>query len=340
MFPSMQHPSRYVWDFWYFFDEKDKLFHVFYLNADEILVPSEKHHHAACVGHAVTSDFIRMEWGKDQDFNVLISPRHHWANTSIWSGDIIQIQNGFLLFFTSRDRGQDDGMTQNIGVAYSASLSPSKWLLSELRIQPGRSYQLKNSLGDLSTHAWRDPFLFQGNGQVYMLLSAKSIDDPIGRNGVVGLLRFQEGNNFPQGNWEYLDPLIQPCCYSEMEVPQLYQDSLGKYELVFSSWAKNDFSPSTRQAGGLQGFTSPNLMGFMGKPHVLMPEKYGLYACRIIPELDGEIVGFDIQEGGIRRSGVKTHFRHVNRDFSNFKFELEPKGTSMEINFPGKEIVL
>jgi beta-fructofuranosidase len=64
MFPSMRHPSRYVWDFWYYFDSEAGVYHVFYLNADEILVPSEKHHHAACVGHAITSDFIRMDWGE------------------------------------------------------------------------------------------------------------------------------------------------------------------------------------------------------------------------------------------------------------------------------------
>lgn len=316
----MQHPYRYVWDFWYYFDPITKLFHVFYLNADEILVPSEKHHHAACVGHAITSDFIRMEWGSETSFDVLKPPKKHWANTCIWSGDVIKIKNGFLLFYTSRNRGQDDGMTQNIGVAYAANLSPDHWDLSLMRIQPGHCYQLKNSLGDLSTHAWRDPFLFRENAQIYMILSAKSTDDPIGRNGVIGLLSLND-NNFSNAKWDYLDPLLRPCCYSEMEVPQLYKDSQGKYELVFSSWAKNDFSAVTRQAGGLQGFTGSDLRNFRGVPHVLMPEQHGLYACRIIPELDGEIVGFDIQQGGIRRSGVKTRFQHVNRDFSDFSFE-------------------
>jgi sucrose-6-phosphate hydrolase SacC (GH32 family) len=322
MFPSMQHPSRYVWDFWYYFDPDSKLYHVFYLNADEILVPSEKHHHAACVGYGITSDFIRMEWGYEKSFDVIKPPRDHWANTCIWSGDIIKIKNGFLLFFTSRDRGQDDGMTQNIGVAYTDSLFTNNWQLTSLQIKPGHCYQLKNSLGDLSTHAWRDPFLFRENKQIYMLLSAKSIDDPIGRNGVVGLLYLKD-NDFSKGVWEYLDPLLKPCCYSEMEVPQLYLDTQGKYELVFSTWAKNDFSKSTRQAGGLQGFTGSDFQTFVGKSHVLMPEKYGLYACRVIPELDGEIVGFDIEDGGIRRSGVKTQFKSVDRDFSGFRFDLE-----------------
>jgi Glycosyl hydrolases family 32 N-terminal domain len=320
MFPSMRHPTRYVWDFWYYFDPESQLYHIFYLNADEILVPSEKHHHAACVGHGITSDFIRMQWGHDNSIDVVRPPKGHWANTCIWSGDVVKIKNGFLLFFTSRDRGQDDGMTQNIGMAYSPDLFTDHWQLSSLRIQPSHCYQLKNSIGDLSTHAWRDPFLFHDRGQVYMLISAKSIDAPLGRNGVVGLLRLQD-NDFSKGIWNYLDPLLEPGCYSEMEVPQLYLDSWGQYELVFSTWAKNDFSGATRQSGGLQGVTGPDNRSFTSQPHVLMPEKHGLYACRIIPELDGEIVGFDIQEGGIRRSGVKTNFQAVNRDFSTYSFD-------------------
>ncbi len=320
MFPSMRHPRRHVWDFWYYFDSESQLFHVFYLNADEILVSADKHHFAACVGHATTSDFIRMDWGDDEDYSVLTASKEHWANTSIWSGDIIKIGNGFLLFYTSRNREQDDGMTQNIGIAYSESLSTSCWKLSPTRIQPGYSYLPKNSLGDLSTHAWRDPFLFRENNQIYMLLSAKSIDDPIGRNGVIGCLQLKD-NNF--GEWEYLEPIAKPCCYSEMEVPQLYKDPQGNYELVFSSWAKNDFSAMTRKAGGFQGLTASDLKDFSNKkPHVLMAEKSGLYACRIIPEMDGEIVGFDIQDGGIRRSGVKTNFHHLDRNFTDFTFEM------------------
>jgi hypothetical protein len=320
MFPSMRHPTRYVWDFWYYFEPETRLFHVFYLNADEILVPAQQHPHGACLGHGITADFIRMDWGHDQRFQVLSATPDHWANTSIWSGDIIRINNGFLLFFTSRHASQDDGMTQNIGMAYAPSLTADRWQLSPLRLQPDHGYQRRHTPGDLTTHAWRDPFLFQADGQIYMLLSAKAIDDPLGRNGVVGLLRLQD-NDFSQGIWDCVDPVARPRCYSEMEVPQLFQDSQGQYELVFSLWAKNDFATSTRQAGGLQGLTSDRWQRFKGQPHVLMPEQSGLYACRIIPELEGEIVGFDIEQGGIRRSGVKTHFRPVNRDFSSFSFQ-------------------
>jgi sucrose-6-phosphate hydrolase SacC (GH32 family) len=322
MFPSVQHPSRYVWDFWYYFDKKTNLYHIFYLNAIRELVTSETHHQASTLGHATTPDFIHIDWGCNPTIDIIVFPKKYWANASIWSGDIIAIKNGFLLFFTSRNQNQDDGMTQNIGVAYSDSLLTDRWQVTELRIQPSHCYTLANIPGDLSTHAWRDPFLFQDQGQIYMLVSAKSIDDPLGRNGVVGLLSLQD-NDFSRGIWTYLDPIAQPSCYSEMEVPQLYLDAQGDYELVFSTWAKHDFSRVNDQPGGLQGFTGAGFRSFMGPAHRWISEQSGLYACRVIPELNGEIVGFDIQTGGIRRSGIKTQLRSVNRDFSRFKFESE-----------------
>ncbi len=319
MFSRVQHPYRHVWDFWYYFDSQTSLYHIFYLNADKSSVYNSQYHFTSCVGHATTKDFLSINWREHNSFDILRPPINHWANTSIWSGDIIKINNGFLLFYTSRNRSQDDGMTQNIGVAYNTDLNRDNWHISPLRIQPGHSYQLKHLSGDISTHAWRDPFLFQENSQVYMLVSAKLNDAEIGRNGVVGLLKLKN-NDFSQGEWEYLDPLLVPYAYSEMEVPQLYKNPLGEYELVFSSWAKNDFSPITNQTGGLQGFRGSSLQKLHNNPYVLMPEKAGLYACRIIPELDGEIIGFDIRRGGIRRSGIKTHFNHINRDFTAFSF--------------------
>jgi sucrose-6-phosphate hydrolase SacC (GH32 family) len=314
IFQPMEHPDYYIWDFWYYFDVDTQVFHVFYLYADPSLVFSHQHHFQSRIGYGITSDFITMQWKKAP---VLEASGDHWANTSIWSGDVIKINNGFLLFYTSRNQDEDDGMTQNIGIAYSDNLE--SWYFSKIRIPPGFVYESTSVQGDLSIHAWRDPFLFRENNQVFMLVSAKSIYDPIGRKGVIGLLRMLD-NHFSY--WEYLEPLLQPSCYSEMEVPQLYQNpETHHFELIFSSWAKGDFSPKTNQAGGLQGFTSDNWQNFRNyQPHVLLPENQGLYACRIIPELEGEIVGFDIQKGGICRSGIKTKLRSVNRIFTDFDF--------------------
>ncbi|WP_017297541.1 hypothetical protein [Nodosilinea nodulosa] len=333
MFSPAQHPSRHVWDFWYHYDFQTKTFDVFYLNADKALVPSGQHHFSSRLGHATTSDFVSIDWGNDDSFDVLKPPEAHWANTSIWSGDIVKVKNGYLLFYTSRDRHQDDGMTQNIGVAYCRDLASQQWQIFKTQIQPKAFYEPKSLAGDVTIHAWRDPFLFRqrDEGQVYMLLSAKLSGGETGSNGAIALLAVSD-QNFAQAvrgehEWNYLPPLSQPGCYSEMEVPQLYKNLQGSYELVFSTWAKHDLSPTTNRAGGCQSIALSTLWktkqdsittAFSSQnSFVLMPEISGLYACRIIPELGGEIVGFDIHHGGIRRSGVKTNFKAVDRDFSD-----------------------
>lgn len=334
----MQHPSRHVWDFWYHFDREAKLFHIFYLNADRALVSSNKHHFSSAIGHATTLDFDSIDWGNEDSFNILKPSLGHWANTSIWSGDVIEIKNGYLMFYTSRDGTQDDGLTQSIGIAYTNDLWTTQWHVLDTQIKPSSVYQVKSLIGDLTFHAWRDPFLFRlsEENQVYMLVSAKLSDGAMGHNGAIAVLSVADENfsNAVSGKseWEYLAPASQPGCYAEMEVPQLYKHPQGSHELVFSTWAKYDFAPTTNSLGGFQGLTIPapsnakrnelRFSPFSQNFHVLLPETQDLYACRIVPELDGEIVGFDTQVGGIRRSGIKTQFESMNRDFSDLMIAI------------------
>lgn len=317
-YPTLQHPDRHVWDFWYYFDPESGIFHLFYLNADRALVGEEQHHFSAQVGYATTKDFLTIDWVDDR---VLGADPDGWDNTAIWSGDIIKINGGFLMFYTSRNQGTDDGMTQNIGVAFTHHLDTfDRWFrIPNIRIQPQSPYELRHVPKDTTIHAWRDPFLFCHQSQIYMLLSAKDPTKPLGKKGAVALLK-AKNNSFDQ--WEYLPPISQPGYYAEMEVPQLYKSG-DLYALLYSSWAKNDFAPLTQQSGGLHGFLSSSPFNFPTlNPQVYLPEVANLYACRVIPELNGEIVGFDTKTGGIRRSGVRTSLQHVDRDFSSYSIDI------------------
>lgn len=319
MHKAIVNDDRFIWDFWYFYDKENKLFHLFYLNADPSTVSEEKFHEAAKVGYAVTKDFTNIEWGPS---DVLIADKNKWFNTSIWSGDTIKIKNGYLIFFTSRDRNEDDGFTQNIGMAYSDRIDTDKWEpITDIRIKPDTSVYTPRSIkGDYTIHTWRDPFLFINNEQIYMLVSAKIKNQPIGKNGVIALLKNSK-NDFR--TWEALPPISNPGLYSEMEVAQLFMKSKENYELVFSSSIKHNEEVRKNKVGGLYSITSSNMKDFDNStPRELLPLKSGIYAGRIIPELDGEIVGFDTETGGIRRSGVKTSYKNVNRDFTNYIINL------------------
>lgn len=318
-YPTLQHPDRHVWDFWYHFAPDTGIFHLFYLNADRTLVADDKHHMSSQVGYATTKDFLTIDWISDR---VLGADPHGWDDTSIWSGEIIKINGGFLMFYTSRNQATHDGMIQNVGVAFTHHIqSFDRWFrIPSVRIQPKAPYELQHVPEDLTIHAWRDPFLFRHQEQIYMLLSAKDPTKPLGKKGSVALLK-AKNNSFE--DWECLPSICQPGFYAEMEVPQLYLTETDDYALVYSTWAKYDFAPNTQQSGGLQGLFSSSLFDFTAAtPTVLLPETSQLYACRIIPELNGEIVGFDITTGGIRRSGVQTGLRHVDRDFSSYSIDM------------------
>ena len=318
-YPTIQHPDRHVWDFWYHFAPDTGIFHLFYLNADRTLVADDKHHMSSQVGYATTKDFLTIDWISDR---VLGADPHGWDDTSIWSGEIIKINGGFLMFYTSRNQATHDGMIQNVGVAFTHHIqSFDRWFrIPSVRIQPKAPYELQHVPEDLTIHAWRDPFLFRHQEQIYMLLSAKDPTKPLGKKGSVALLK-AKNNSFE--DWECLPSICQPGFYAEMEVPQLYLTETDDYALVYSTWAKYDFAPNTQQSGGLQGLFSSSLFDFTAAiPTVLLPETSQLYACRIIPELNGEIVGFDITTGGIRRSGVQTGLRHVDRDFSSYSIDM------------------
>lgn len=308
--------KRYSWDFWYHFDKDSDIFHVFYLNADRSLVPEKKHHFASRVGYAITKDFSDVKW---VNHNVFAASDEGWDNTSIWTGDVVKIRNGYMLFYTSRDDGVGDGLTQNIGMAFSRNLV--EWQrVPDFRITPDSTYYEPETVrGDTSIHAWRDAFVFNLNAETYMILAAKAREQPMGRKGAVALLRATDRRLL---RWKALSPMYSPGCYGEIEVPQLYRDTDNGLRLVFSTTSSSDRAANTGGAGGFQavGVSPPKISGAdpsaATEPEVLLPYSSGIYACRVIPELNGEIVGFDVKRGGFRRSGVTVDLHSMDRDFS------------------------
>jgi beta-fructofuranosidase len=288
-----------------------------YLNADPSLVPDNQHHFSARIGYATTRDFTKIDWISD---NVFQASKTGWDNSSIWSGDVIRHGNGFLFYYTSRDKDIDDGLTQNVGLAFSKDMK--NWeRIKGFQLKPDeRYYEQRTIKEDTSIHAWRDPFLYIESNELFMILSAKFRDSPLGKKGAVALLK-SRGNSLI--DWEVLRPTYSPGWHSECEVPQMYSRE-GKYVLVYSCWKRHDHRPAQEPIGGLFAIEgTPVEDGFRGNPEVLLPEDSGLYASRVIPELGGDIVGFDIVKGGLRRVDAQTGLQNVNRsDFSEFSIEL------------------
>jgi len=316
MYPLLQHPERFVWDFWYVYDSVHQLFHLLFLNADPALVPDNLHHFAAVIGYATTRDFTSIEW---QQHNIFQADPDGWDNTSIWSGDLVRYRDGYAFFYTSRDQRQDDGMTQQIGLAVSPDLR-SWQRVPQMRLTADpRWYEPRAVVDDDTTHAWRDPFVFRFNGTLYMVVAAKSRQQPPTRKGAVALLQSTDGS---LSNWTVLPPLHAGGWASECEVPQLYQRD-DRLVLAYSGWARHDYAPTTAGQGGLHLIEHPMPaealahVEFAALPRVIVAEAAGLYACRVIPELGGDIVGFDLTRGGLRRVPGEAGLQSLDRDLAD-----------------------
>lgn len=311
------HTHIFTWDYWYLFDKETGLFHVYFLNADKSLVEEKedvrtgKFMFHSSIGYSTTKDFESFSLISDKIFT---SNKHSWNNTSIWSGDTIKTNDGYLMFYTSRDADVDDGMTQNIGIAISDDMR--KWITAPaVRIKPDDRYYTTSSIpGDSTVHAWRDPFVFNYHGVPHMLVSAKDKNQPLGKNGCVALLRSVDNSLF---NWEALPPLLSSGFYSEIELPTLYFDEKGEYVLTFSIWSDLHEAPFANGEGGLhsmslgQDLYNPTIKN----EKVLVPESSGIYGCRVVPECNQEIIGFDYKRGGIKKSGKTSNLISVNRNF-------------------------
>lgn len=306
---SLQHPTLHTWDFTTI-PYKNGLA-ILFLNTDKRWLEGDQHHQHARIGLAYTENFRQIQWIDDCVFGATADS---WANTSIWSTDIVRRNGRYWLFFTSRTKGEDDGFTQHIGLASSTDLI--HWRREPLKISADPTHYLARGLeGDDTVHAWRDPYLFLFRGQLHMILTAKSPELPLGKNGCIALLQAKQNSFF---EWEAMPPLYAPGYYSEMEEPDLFYNKGGELVLTFSSHDKFDHTKGTTSGRG--GLYAVNLGSNLYSPYVrkienILPYQTGIYAAHIMPSIEGEIIGFDLQNGGFRRSGVKKPLMPARNQF-------------------------
>lgn len=310
--------DKFIWDFWYCFDKKDKIFHVHFLNTDRKFVKNNLYHQHAKAGYAKTDDFKHFKW---IDTAVFTASEDGWDNTSIWSGDLIKVRDLYLLYYTSRKVSEDDGFTQHIGLAVSHDLLKWTRVKDFILSADHKFYEIKTVAGENTVHAWRDPFLFVGrDGELYMLVAAKDKNSPINRKGAIALLRAKNGSFT---DWESLFPIYSPAAFSEIELPQMYQDERGDLHLCFNAWAHYDFTDSNEK-GGLYNvnihFNQGRMVSEM-KPSLFTNDFTNYYGFRLIPELE-KIGCFSIKSGGIYSFHKKISLSSYGRNFDHLKVTM------------------
>ena len=348
----------YIWDSWYRYDATTKLFHVYYLNVDDHnLVAPEQHHFHAKLGYATTYDFVDYHY---VNHSILTADKATYDDTSIWTGCVVKFgsQAQRLIAFTSRNSAQKrvasweaQPFNQHISFAIGNDDEHFERISGEHLLPDERFYNLSSQINDVTIHAWRDPFIFRNpyDDYAYMLVTAQAKglkagikDTKAGEHGVIALLRAAAPKTLSGWTATGISFVVEA---SEAEVPRLYYDLSAQTHLIAYS-CKNEAAyvgDKANQQYGFYGFhVDLKLLNLIvehkeaNQPHLIhIPHStqipllgFGednLYACQIIPEIGGRIMGFDTrpsEEGGgkLRLSTVKqlTHLQPANLDFADF----------------------
>lgn len=224
-------------------------------------------------------------------------------------------------------------------ICFATSSDFKQWTNFEetLRIEdadPDNQYLLRlpDFNHDRTVHAWRDPYLFVYENQLFLLVAAKRKDLPNNSRGCIALFRLQE-NQGSKFEWKLICPSIIGG-YEELEVPQIYiEEQKQNIWIVASTWDDRDYQiswlrnrspepPFYRRHGYLLGFEIPveNFNNILKNTYSNVVENNGIvmvepeamfYAGRIVPERTGCILGFDPRTGS-----PQTIYREVSSKFN------------------------
>lgn len=231
-------------------------YHLFHL-----IIPNHDY-----IAHAVSKDGI--SWRRVNNALFVGNPGE-WDDDMLWTMDVCKAQGKFKMYYTGLQR-RDRGVISRIGLAESNNLID--WRKSKKDIYPiepkGIFYETKNT-NPRKWLSFRDPYRFEYNGEVYLLLCARSIAGPVSRRGCVGLVKIT--NDVV----ELMPPLVYPRVYDDIECPCVFKLNDRFYiigsireDIKVRYWFASDFF------GEYHSFHAD----------VLLPQ--GNYAARIVQ--DGE----------------------------------------------------
>lgn len=279
----------YIWDFWYLYKKNERIFEVFFLNADRSFVKNKQQHFNSSIGRAKTIDWVDFIDLKKDFFS---ADKSSWDNTSIWTGDTVVIDDKTYLFYTSRDYKEKDGMVQHIGIA---TIHDEKIVRTGCKISaPPEFYLSESDKKESSIHCWRDPFVFYCNDEIYMLVAAKRKDFPINERGCIALMKLVDRNCISK--WEHQRTLVSTN-YSEVELPQIYKTESGGMRIFYN--AKNRDKKEFFMMTNI--FYELSCENIYAEKDVLSNifEKKKYYGLRIVPEHNSIICAFNKKSGGV-----------------------------------------
>lgn len=232
------------------------VYHLFHL-----IIPNHDY-----IAHAVSRDCLSWKRVKNALF---VGDPGEWDDDMLWTMHVSKVDDKFHMYYTGLQR-RDRGVVSRIGLAVSGDLMNWEKISKEgYPIEPKGIYYETAISNPRTWASFRDPFRFEYNGDVYLLLAARNIKGPVSRRGCVGLVSITNGQ--PQ----LLPPLISPLVYDDIECPCVFTLN-GNYYIL----------GSIREDIKVRYWFAPDFLGEYHSFHadVLLPQ--GNYAARV--EQDGE----------------------------------------------------
>ncbi|HWH61749.1 MAG TPA: hypothetical protein VNS50_00655 [Ginsengibacter sp.] len=236
------------------------VYHLFHL-----IIPNHDY-----IAHAVSKDGI--SWKRVNNALFVGNPGE-WDDDMLWTMDVCEIKDKFGMYYTGLQR-RDRGVISRIGLAESDNLID--WKKNRKNIFPiepkGIYYETKNT-NPRKWLSFRDPFRYEYNGEVYLLICARVITGPVSRRGCVGMVKIT--NDVV----ELMPPLLYPMMYDDVECPCVFELH-GKYYIL----------GSIREDIKVRYWFAPDFFGEYHSFHadVLLPQ--GNYAARIVRDGDHLLV--------------------------------------------------
>ena len=232
------------------------IYHLFHL-----IIPNHDY-----IAHAVSRDGISWKRVKNALF---VGHPGEWDDDMLWTMHVYEANDKFEMYYTGLQR-KDRGVISRIGLAESNNLVD--WEKKKKKIFPIGPEGFFYETSDTNPRTWlsfRDPFRFDYNGEVYLLVGARVIAGPVSRRGCVGLVKIT--NDVV----ELMPPLLSPRVYDDIECPCVFELH-GRFYLL----------GSIREDIKVRYWFAPDFFGEYHSFHadVLLPQ--GNYAARTVQ--DGE----------------------------------------------------
>ncbi|RLC34709.1 MAG: glycosyl hydrolase family 32, partial [Candidatus Nealsonbacteria bacterium] len=217
--------NSYMWDFWLV--KKKDLYHIYYLQAPRSIQNPDVRHSVASVGHAVSKD---LEIWKEDGTVLEAGPEGSWDDTSIWTGSVIEKNDKYYMFYTSRSK-REAGKIQRIGVAISEDLYVWEKYGNNPVMEADPNWYEKADISDEELEHWRDPFIIYNREDkfYYAFICARVNHRDYNGRGCIARAKSRD-----LLGWEVMSPATDAGNFYEMEVPDLHFKN-GRWYLLFTT---------------------------------------------------------------------------------------------------------